>query len=684
MRSPSHAYPFHNALFCVILILVCILWLCRAPFSINLWLDEYYSLRIMSFPTSVLIETTKFDAHPPLYYLLLKGVKTLCQAVGLEASVFWLRLPGLLMQLFTLVASRWLLRQLEFTSGQVLFLISLVAFCPYFANSAAELRNYSVVINLIELGFLIFLLTVHGRARFTLKEQLGWWLTYALLMALGLWLHLLCAIVTFLLGVLWIVVVCWDRFSNRRFLLFGAGAQFLILLLFFPWLMVLQNQTDYLQSTTHSWMSPPDLLHFSYCLYANIIFAKWGWEILGYQGELELVILVSTFALLLPWLGVIIMIPRMLFNSATQAEPLKNVKRLRFRGFVYFSALGVWLGFLLITWLLANFKIMQVFHVNRYQAMVHGPALLLFGLGILELVRIHKWLPTIAGSLLFSAFLFCQFQPMLNPTFASLMYDFVKKIEFQYPPAGSTIVVYPEELIPVLPTPEGVYSLITIKQFLAQNEYPETSYIYYFPTWNFAYESQMYFDQYLLNLVNDRRGEILNHASFHLLKYYKIQNWSAEDSQNILTKKSLNPYPVIPETALRSVFADELPFNPLWFELLYDQYLNCSRWGGNGNLPIPVNPPLLPGNYSFNLVGVRMKQTGTENLTITFPWKTEIISTTDPKINLTINFQVPEGQTLSTIYLHAPASTPKIEGLNPQDNRMLSFCYNGSWITPAK
>lgn len=48
------------------------------------WYDEMFSIMLIRMPISELIEKTAKDVHPPLYYLILKGV---CHFVGESGPV---------------------------------------------------------------------------------------------------------------------------------------------------------------------------------------------------------------------------------------------------------------------------------------------------------------------------------------------------------------------------------------------------------------------------------------------------------------------------------------------------------------------------------------------------------------------------------------------------------------------
>ncbi|MGF1573572.1 MAG: hypothetical protein ACFCU1_10940 [Sumerlaeia bacterium] len=110
--------------------------------------------------------------------------------------------------------------------------------------------------------------------------------------------------------------------------------------------------------------------------------------------------------------------------------------------------------------------------------------------------------------------------------------------------------------------------------------------------------------------------------------------------------------------------------------------MNASRWGKKGDLPVEVSPPLGPGKYSFHMIALRIKDGETKDLQIKFPWKTEVVPIEYSPVNPVVEFEVPAGEELKTIYLEFPTVMPKDIMEGSVDARQLSICYNGSWIEP--
>lgn len=645
-----------------------------------MWIDEFYTLRMIHFPTWLMIETTQYDAHPPLYYLILQAFMRGVAALGVEPTVWLYRMPGLLIQLTTLVVSGWLFGRLEFNKNESLFLMALLAANPFFCNGAAEMRNYAFCVGFIEVSFILFLLIVKNRKTTSFRKQAPLWFAYAAVAALSMWTHLLCGLVVFLLGLLWVAVVCKDRFQQRAFFILGAAAQLLIFLLVLPWLITLGNQLEYLQSAIQSWMTRFTADYLGYCFYVTVIFAQKSWVILGNENMMGLMVTLSIIALLLPWWGALMVLQR---NVHHWLNEKKQSLEPDFRSTIFFMSFFLWAGFILITWYMTVYGIAQVFHANRYQAMTIGPALLFFGIAVLELKRVARWLPMVAATLLMQGFMFAHFATWLNPNAGGLILDFAKAIDEKYPPKGATIVVYPSEVIDVLPNPKGIYTFETVEQFLARKEIPKNTHFFDFPIWGFGAEKHNYLRGYLRLMVEQNRASSKNDYPNSKMVYYTVPTWSEEDFENILTERSFQPYPIVPSTAIRTVLAPDLPMTTRWLGITYDFYMNASQWGGRGDLPVPITPPLGPGKYTLHMIAIRIKDGETKDLQIKFPWKTEIVTIPYSPVNPVVEFTVPQGQTLDQILLNFPTVTPREVLQKTSDPRHLSICYNGSWIEPV-
>ncbi|TKB23974.1 hypothetical protein FCL47_20105 [Desulfopila sp. IMCC35006] len=109
-------------------------------FTLNIWVDEYFSLYATSGTFSKAIhQSIHFDFQPPLYYLLL----TLWRHIN--NSIFFARLLSVVcVAIGTFIFYRLSCRL--WNRNKVLFLFPVVAFNPYLIWAACEIRLYALLL----------------------------------------------------------------------------------------------------------------------------------------------------------------------------------------------------------------------------------------------------------------------------------------------------------------------------------------------------------------------------------------------------------------------------------------------------------------------------------------------------------------------------------------------------------
>ena len=140
----------------------------------SVWFDEGYSILLAKHSVSELLALTAVDAHPPLYYLLLKMWGEL-----FGFSEFALRSMSALFAAGTVTLALTLARKL-FGTRVALIALPFVVIAPFILRYGYEIRMYSLV------GFL----GVAGTyALITARqtEKLWWWAVYAVVVALGMY-----------------------------------------------------------------------------------------------------------------------------------------------------------------------------------------------------------------------------------------------------------------------------------------------------------------------------------------------------------------------------------------------------------------------------------------------------------------------------------------------------------------
>jgi mannosyltransferase len=230
----------------------------------SVWFDEGYSIMVAQRPAHELVELTKVDAHPPLYYLYLKGWGT---AFG------WSELSLRLSSMIPMAASVGLmvvvLRRL-FNVRLALFVAPFLAFAPFIIRYGFEIRMYSLVTLLAVIGTWVFI-----RAHTSKSKWL--WLLYACIIALSMYV-LYMSMVVWMAHALWLI---YDDLRNKRNPIFRQRWLYyaLAVLVFLPWLPVVRYQLD-------NSALPPYMTNVNFESFANLWFLMisytpiWGANIL--------------------------------------------------------------------------------------------------------------------------------------------------------------------------------------------------------------------------------------------------------------------------------------------------------------------------------------------------------------------------------------------------------------------
>lgn len=227
--------------------------------------DESFSWRLTTYSPAELLRRMPGDAHPPLYYLLLKGWTAL-----FSDCPFALRILSVFFYLASIVALYALCREAAarfpitadspFTgiSGALFCALLLAIHLPPADEPSRNARMYSQGIFLAGLSSWLLLRALRSSSR-----SLGWWLGYGLAVVAFCYTHYY-AFFTVTAQTLFVVgdlaVGAFRKTATVRASLTGfLLAVTLAFLLYFPWLPVWWNQThDVLQGF---WIPPVTVEH---------------------------------------------------------------------------------------------------------------------------------------------------------------------------------------------------------------------------------------------------------------------------------------------------------------------------------------------------------------------------------------------------------------------------------------
>jgi len=162
----------------------------------SVWFDEGYSILLAKRPVGELIALTGVDAHPPFYYLLLKG-----WAGIFGWSEFALRSLSAVAASFTVGVIFLLVRRL-FTVRTALVALPFLVFAPFALRYGYEIRMYALAGLIGALASLVLVKAVAGRGK-------KLWIIYAALVALGMF-------TLYMTAAIWVAHVVWLFFTNKR------------------------------------------------------------------------------------------------------------------------------------------------------------------------------------------------------------------------------------------------------------------------------------------------------------------------------------------------------------------------------------------------------------------------------------------------------------------------------------
>lgn len=227
----------------------------------SLWFDEQYSVLISGESMGRLIELTSVDVHPPLYYLLLKVWGTLFSWNDTALRALSCGFCGLSVGCLALIADRL------FGRATALRMLPLLVLAPFALRYGYEIRMYSLAMLFVTFGTYALLRTTRygemsrsgrdggrtedgdtGKRPNATSSTRGWWLAYAVTVALGMY-TLYLTILVWATHAVWLVIRSWRtraggrgwsevRHADWRWI----GVYLLSIVLYLPWMPALLAQ----------------------------------------------------------------------------------------------------------------------------------------------------------------------------------------------------------------------------------------------------------------------------------------------------------------------------------------------------------------------------------------------------------------------------------------------------------
>lgn len=255
---------------CMAIALMSMILMLRQAFSLDVWIDESFSMAMIRHSYLDIIQLTAQDVHPPLFYLLLKlGVSLFCLIFKSLNPIFAARLVCLIPYFILYAIGYKDIRRClgNFVGGSYLVALS---FAPHLFLYSGEIRMYGLSMLWIVLIVVAMIKLAQEGPSKTIWIELG---TYSLLTA---YTHYYAALMA---AFLWLFILWWVGLNAKREdRLMALKVIGFCLLGYAPWLWVLFGQLMHVSADY--WIKPIDLRafesYFSFVLGSGFVLVSWA------------------------------------------------------------------------------------------------------------------------------------------------------------------------------------------------------------------------------------------------------------------------------------------------------------------------------------------------------------------------------------------------------------------------
>ncbi len=211
-------------------------------FNDNIWFDESYTLSLIQHNYSEIVEILKSDMHPPLYFLSLR---IFCDIFGY--SIGGTKVFSVLGYMATLLLGCTVYKKRFGNYISVLYMLIIGAF-PMTLYFAVQQRSYSWCIFWVSFCFIEALLFVENKGKYHA-------ILFAVSALFAAYNHIYALLAV---GIIYGFVNIYIFAKNRSLLFYTMLADFIVILGYFPWLMVLLNQVK--EASGNFWLTELDML----------------------------------------------------------------------------------------------------------------------------------------------------------------------------------------------------------------------------------------------------------------------------------------------------------------------------------------------------------------------------------------------------------------------------------------
>jgi hypothetical protein len=566
----------------------------RAGRESSLWIDEVHTLVTVATPVPEMLDHLAVDAHPPLYFLMLKGWLAVVQAIAPQAGLFWARLPNVLLWLL-LAATAWFGGRRLVGEGPGALLAWAVAASATAGQMAKEMRGYALVGAALFGCFLLMAVAVQRARRAESGADGALWAAYGVLASAAMWTHHLAALVLGLLGMAWLAgEVCARRWRRSSFAV-GFAAQAVAAGSAVPLAVDITRQVAHVAAQP-AWTTPATTW--------NLLGSFTYWIPFGRVGAPQWPS--SAAPMLLGALS--LAVPVVVWASASRrpASSAPDTCRQTQR-WLAVTGLGVAVAYTLLTWSIDRWMGLQLFHAERYTMPV--AALYATGLAMAACLAAQAFGGATRLALgLLAPWLAC----------AAIGHAWVIRIENDHglgkwlpeavdllPGPGAPLYAGPEPLLPMFRSSLAAFDVRPLRAIGQHPAGVDEATVLHLSLWSVDPPAEVFF---WTLLVNDR---LAAHRVERMLptggRDFRIVQLRQLDRDLIARHAAhgFEPDARIPAEAL-SAASPLLQRRRLgWAILEVNEQGEPFRWGRREEVTVHFDRPVAPGRYRLHLHGVR-------------------------------------------------------------------------------
>lgn len=660
----------YSGLLLILLVLLPLrIW--RASLESSIWIDETSTLMMINHDVSHMLDLRASDRHPPAYYLALKTWVKAGKYLGVAPSLLWARLMNVVPWV-VLVCAAWYAGRRLLGSPYGSLLAWTVGFSAQVTQITKELRGYCLGVVMCFLAFLFFIellqraLHPEKRRRFLLLA-----VGYGITGSAAILSHYLTGLVLLLLSLIWLAAIL-RRFEGKA-LAAWALSHAIVASTVIPWMHFVKRPIGSMMTDAADWLTAPTLHNlervFSFWYPFGQLEAVGGWTT---PGEISCVLyLALLFGLLIA----------ASLRRKSDAPHTPHTRLIILTGF------AVAVTNVMLVWGGSRLGIAKSFHGPRYPLFTSTLWASAIAASAVWIVQSRGWNPRsawliVAPWLIFSAFGQCiSINGELHHGLAYWRSNHPK----DFPAAGETVYVMPEELIAYNRQALQMYTVRTIHQLPID---PVTSdvVVLNLNCWKTSEKSRDTVARAAIegNLLSTRVTTRKFPPATDNYTTYRLSGYKPEVARQLVDRHFVSATPSIPASALAIARPDDQSQNDGWSNLGVNPDLTTDRWGLYGKSLVRFDRPLEPGDYVIHLAGWRNALPAADvKMALQFGDNASQETVQHPG-NIDISYPVRciNHVKAPTLVVQHPTWCPYDLGLS-RDRRAMTFTFKYAWIEKA-